>query len=79
MARERASARARVGGGECKGAGSNAKGGSGAKGEARGENWVGTKTKAGLGAEICRYIHVGVHSDSCGEFIRRSKALWDQK
>ena len=63
VARERASARGRVSGGKCKGAGSNARGGSWAKGAAKGENLVGTKTKASAGAEICRYIYVWVYSD----------------
>ena len=63
VAREKASARGRVIGGGCKGARSNARGGSWAKGEARSENLVGTKTKAGVGAEICRYIYVWVYYD----------------
>ena len=59
-ARERARARARVRGGGCEGAGANARVGGGAKGEAGGESWVGTKAGAGVVAEICRYVHMGL-------------------
>ena len=48
VAREGASARARVSGGGCEGAGSNARGGGEAMGGAGGENWVGTKARAGV-------------------------------